>query len=149
MRGDREKIIDNQVKELYNRLDDIIRELGIRWSDLARLIGMSPKTLSSMKSLNVNPSWTSVRKIAQALDVSLDELIYEKGKTPRLYELYWAIPRYIKNIELQDTVCNHCLAIAYIAENEDMKFFEHRIDTRRNEVKTKIKELKNIDNKLN
>lgn len=93
--------IERQVTELYDRIEVLLKELGIKWADLARLIGLSPKTLSSMRSQKVNPSWTTIRKIATALDVSLDELIYDPGKTPELYELYWTIPRVLKNTVLE------------------------------------------------
>ena len=87
MKDDKE-VIEKQVVELYDRIQVLLTELGIKWADLARLIGLSPKTLSSMRSQKVNPSWTTIRKIASALDVSLDELIYDPRKTPELYELY-------------------------------------------------------------
>ena len=40
--------IERQVTELYDRIEELLKELGIKWADLARLIGLSPKTLSSM-----------------------------------------------------------------------------------------------------
>ena len=89
--------IERQVTELYDRIEVLLKELGIKWADLARLIGLSPKTLSSMRSQNVNPSWTNIRKIASALDVSFDELMYNPYKTDELYELYWTVPRVLKN----------------------------------------------------
>lgn len=78
---------------------DIKREV------LASLIEISPKTFSSMKSQCVNPSFITVKKIAKALDISLDELVYDIGKTRELYELYWAIHRYIIDPILQGMTC--------------------------------------------
>ena len=78
--------IERQVTELYDKIEVLLKELDIKWADLARLIGLSPKTLSSMRSQKVNPSWTTIRKIAAALDVSLDKLTYDPGKTSELYE---------------------------------------------------------------
>ena len=66
--------IERQVTELYDRIEVLLKELGIKWTDLARLIRLSPKTLSSMRLQKVNPSWTTIRKIATVLDISLDEL---------------------------------------------------------------------------
>lgn len=78
--------IERQVTELYDRIEELLKEFGIKWADLARLIGLSPKTLSSMRSQKVNPSWTTIRKIATVLDVSLDELTNDPYKTPELYD---------------------------------------------------------------
>ena len=43
--------IERQVTELYDRIEELLKELGIKWADLARLIGLSPKTLSSLSSI--------------------------------------------------------------------------------------------------
>lgn len=138
--------IERQVTELYDRIEELLKELGIKWADLARLIGLSPKTLSSMRSQKVNPSWTTIRKIATALDVSLDELTNDPYKTPELYELYWAIPREIKNPDIQGMTCKQCTTIAYVTGNPGMTSFEHRIDVRQAAIKRKLVELKD-DNK--
>ena len=130
--------MERQVTELYDRIEELLKELGIKWADLARLIGLSPKTLSSMRSQKVNPSWTTIRKIASALDVSLDELIYDPRKTPELYELYWTIPRVIKNPDIQGMTCKQCITIACVTGNENVETIEHRIDVRKEVVKNKI-----------
>jgi len=134
--------IERQVTDLYDRIEELLKELGIKWADLARLIGLSPKTLSSMRSQKVNPSWTTIRKIATALDVSLDELTNEPYKTPELYELYWAIPREIKNPDIQGITCKQCTTIAYVTGNPGITSFEHRIDVRREAIKSKLNDLK-------
>ena len=130
-----------QITEFYNRIQDILIARDIKWADLARLIGLSPKTLSSMRSQNVNPSWTTVRKVAKALDVSMDELTYEH-KAPELYELYWAVPREIKDIELQGMTCKQLLTIAYVTGNGNIKDIRHRDDICRDEIRERLAELK-------
>lgn len=145
LRGDymRQDKVDQEIeiKELYWRIHEILKERGIKWSDLARLIGMSPKTLSSMKSQNVNPSWTTVKKIANALDVSMDELTYEKYKAPHLYDLYWAIPREIRDVELQDMTCNQMIRLAYITGNPEIHQIRHRNDICKDEIHERLKRL--------
>ena len=139
---DDKALVERQVTELYNRIQDILDELGIKWADLARLIGLSPKTLSSMRSQKVNPSWTTIRKIASALDVSLDELIYNPRKTPELYELYWTVPRVLDNYDVQGMTCKQCITIAYVAGNGNVSSITHRLDVRREAIKRKLADLK-------
>lgn len=134
--------IERQVKELYYRIEELLKELGIRWADLARLIGLSPKTLSSMRSQNVNPTWTNIRKIASALDVSLDELMYNPYKTDELYELYWTVPRVLKNPEIQGMTCKQFITIANVTGNKDLSSIKHRIDVRSEAIKSKLDDLK-------
>ena len=123
------EVIQEQVEDLYNKIADLLAEVNIKWADLARLIGLSPKTLSSMRSQKVNPSFTTIKRIAEALDISMDELLYDHCKAPHLYEFYWAVPRAIRDIELQDMTCNQCLTIAYVT-------------IRRDEIHEKLAELK-------
>lgn len=130
-----------EIKELYCRIHEIMKERDIKWNDLARLIGMSPKTLSSMKSQNVNPSWTTVKRIAKALDVSMDELTYEEQKASHLYELYWAIPREIQDVELQDMTCTQMIRLAYITGNADIHQIRHRNDICKEEIYERLRLL--------
>lgn len=134
--------IERQVTELYDRIEVLLKELGIKWADLARLIGLSPKTLSSMRSQKVNPSWTTIRKIAAALDVSLDELIYDPRKTPELYELYWTVPRVIENPDIQGMTCKQCITIACVTGNKNVAIIRHRLDVRKEDIKSKIDKIK-------
>ena len=141
------EVIQEQVEDLYNKIADLLAEVNIKWADLARLIGLSPKTLSSMRSQKVNPSFTTIRRIAEALDISMDELLYDHCKAPHLYEFYWAVPRAIRDIELQDMTCNQCLTIAYVTGHGNMTEFRHRVDIRRDEIHEKLAELKKKENK--
>lgn len=141
---DNKSNVESQITELYDRIQAILIELDIKWVDLALLIGVSPKTLSSMRSNKVNPSWTTVRKIATALDVSLDELIFDSRKTSELYELYWMFPRVLNNPDIQSATCRQCMIIAEIVENKVISEVESRIDVRRKKVRNMLAELKGV-----
>ena len=82
-----------EVDEFYEKVYELLKLRGIKWIDLAKLTGVSAKTLSSMKMQKINPSFITVKRIANALDISIDELVNNKHKTKELYELEWAIPR--------------------------------------------------------
>ena len=138
MRQPTDEATRGEVKALYNRIQWILDDRDIKWADLARLIGISPKTLSSMKSQNINPSFITVKKIAAALDISLDELVDDLGKTPELYELYWAIPRVIKDKTIQQMTCKQMLAITYATGAPNQTEFPHRIDVCRKEIHEKL-----------
>lgn len=137
-----DNIRDQQVIELYDRIDVLLGELGIRWADLAKLMDLSPKTLSSMKSQKVNPSWTTIRKIATALDISPDELIDDESKTPELHELYQEIPKIIKNHELQITTCKQCITMARVCAGITDGKKKTRLDERKIKIRNKLNSIK-------
>lgn len=56
---------------------------GIGLNELARMSGISPTTLSGIERTNVDPGWSKVCKIADALGISLDELRKEIYNAPR------------------------------------------------------------------
>ena len=67
----------------YNIVADSIRltreKKGVTISQLARLSGIGHATISEIESGNIkNPSLGSVTKIAEALGVSIDSLVYGK-----------------------------------------------------------------------
>lgn len=138
MRKATDESIRGEVRALYNRIQWILDDRDIRWADLAKLIGVNPKTLSSMKSQGVNPSFTTVKKIAVALDISLDELVDDLGKTKDLYELYWAIPRFITDKTIQSMTCKQMLAITYATGAPNQTEFPHRIDVCMKEIHEKL-----------
>lgn len=127
LKQDRE-IIQEELKSLYYKSTNLLAEISIEGTDYARLIRMSPKTLSSMRSQKVNPRFTTIRRIAEAPDISMDELLYDHCKAPHLYEFYLAVPRAIMDIELQDMTCNQYLTIAYATDHKNMTEFRHRVD---------------------
>lgn len=141
MRQPTDEATRGEVKALYNRIQWILDDRDIKWADLARLIGISPKTLSSMKSQNINPSFITVKKIAKALDISLDELVDDTGKTRELYELYWAIPRYIIDPTLQGMSCKQMLTITYATSGILQDSYPHRIDVCKEEIHERLKQL--------
>lgn len=130
------KIIQEELKNLYYKSTNLLAEISIEGTDHARLIRMSPKTLPSMRSQKVNPSFTTIRRISEVLDISIDKLLYDHCKTPHLYEFYWTVPRAIMNIELQDMTCNH------VTDHKNMTEFRHRVDIRRDDIYEKRAELK-------
>ncbi len=139
------ELTEGQVIIFYNNIQYIIEEREIRWADLARLIGVSPKTLSSMRSQRVNPSVTTAKKIADALDVSLDELFWEPYKSRELYDLYWTIPRVIQDLTIQSMTCKQMIVMANVTGNTvgtELQPIRHRIDICKEEIHEKIKQLK-------
>lgn len=90
----------------------------------------------------MNPSWTTIRKIATALDVSLDELIYDPGKTSELYELYWTILRVLKNADIQGVTCKQCITIACVTGNQNTTIIEYRLDVRQADIRKKLSDIK-------
>ena len=93
MRAPTDDQTKEQVKALYDKIHLILKKRGLRWMDLAALLGMKNSTLSSMKSQCQVPSIFTIRKIAEVLDISMDELFDNPGRTQELYDLYWEIPR--------------------------------------------------------
>ena len=141
MRRKKDEETRQEITKLYNRIQWVLDDREIKWADLARLIGVSPKTLSSMRSQGVNPSFITVKKIATALDISLDELIDDPGKTRELYELYWAVPRFITDPTIQGMTCKQMLVITYATGAHGQTSFPHRIDVCREEIHERLKKL--------
>lgn len=133
----------SEIKDFYTRLQLLLDQREMKWSDLALLIGLNPKTISSMKSQLVNPSFTTVKKIAEALDVSLDEFINNENKSEELYELYWSIPRYIENQDIQSITCKQMMAITYATGALTPDHEESRMELTKKQIADKISELKN------
>ena len=131
-----------EIRAFYERLQELLDERSLKWSELALLLDLSPKTLSSMKSQLVNPSFTTVRRIATALDVSLDELTADDSKAEELYDLYWAIPRYISNRDIQSLSCRQMMAITNATAGLDTSSPPDRIGTTTRELQEKLKKLR-------
>ena len=96
-----------------------------------------------MRTQRINPSWTTMVKIANALDVSLDELTGRKDKQKELYELYWAIPRLLPDPDDQGMVCRQALMLAQSASDSiNGKETTHillRRDVSKEEAKSRFK----------
>lgn len=127
-----------EIRSFYERLQELLDERSLKWSELARLLDLSPKTLSSMKSQLVNPSFTTVKRIASALDVSLDELTEDDSKSKELYDLYWAIPRYISNKDIQSLSCRQMIAITNATAGLDTSSPQDRLAITAEEIRKKL-----------
>lgn len=60
------------------RIKELIKEKGYTQKEFAKKIGMSPVGLSQI--VNGNPSYTTMVKIAQALDVEVWELFVSRNE---------------------------------------------------------------------
>lgn len=139
--------IEREIDVLYYKIGELIKERGITWSKLAALCGLNRRTLTSMKAQRINPSWTTMIRIAKALDVSLDELTETKGKTPELLEFYWAVPRILTDPDTQGMMCKAALLMVYTSSEtfNDEKVIRHRESICRDEIKEKYRNLKQKD----
>ena len=72
------------------RIKEVAKEKGISITELAQMVGVKQVTLS--RTINGNPTVETLRKIAEALDVDVRELI-----TPTKEKTITATPLYIKN----------------------------------------------------
>ena len=59
------------IEEL--RVKDILKERGIKMKELAGQIGITPESLT--RALQRNPQYSTLKSIAQALDVSVRDLL--------------------------------------------------------------------------
>lgn len=131
--------IENEIDYLYSRIQDLLIERGLSWSKLAVMCGLNRRTIVSMKTQRINPSWTTMVKIANALDVSLDELTGRKDKCPELYELYWAIPRLIPDQDNQGMICRQALMMSQSASDSIKGVQTEHILYRKNVCKDEAK----------
>ena len=98
MRNRNTEEMEQEISYFYQNVYRLMKERNLKWKDLALLINMDPRVLSSMKSQNQNPSLLTIKKIATVLDVSLDELVNEStADTSTLDELIWALRRLAKD----------------------------------------------------
>ncbi len=65
---------------MKNRIEEIRNEKGVRQEDLARLMGVSRQTISSLENGRYNPSIMLAHKIAQYFGMAIEEVfIFEEG----------------------------------------------------------------------
>lgn len=57
-------------------------EKGMTQEELARASGLSVHTVSKLEQKNLDPSFSTVQKLASALDVPLEAFVEEKPKQP-------------------------------------------------------------------
>lgn len=64
---------------MKNRIEEIRNEKGVRQEDLARLMGVSRQTISSLENGRYNPSIMLAHKIAQYFGLAIEEVfIFEE-----------------------------------------------------------------------
>ena len=64
---------------MTNRIEEIRNEKGVRQEDLARLMGVSRQTISSLENGRYNPSIMLAHKIAQYFGMAIEEVfIFEE-----------------------------------------------------------------------
>ena len=64
---------------MKNRIEEIRNEKGIRQDDLAKLMGVSRQTISSLENGRYNPSILLAYKIAKYFRVTIEEVfIFEE-----------------------------------------------------------------------
>lgn len=81
---------------MLNRIKKLCREKNIAYKDLSDMTGISVSTISKfMSGVIREPSYATVEKLAKALDVTIDYLIYgltqeevQKREEKEILELY-------------------------------------------------------------
>ena len=64
---------------MKNRIEEIRNEKGVRQEDLARLMGVSRQTISSLENGRYNPSIMLAHKIAQYFGMAIEDVfIFEE-----------------------------------------------------------------------
>ena len=64
---------------MKNHIEEIRNEKGVRQEDLARLMGVSRQTISSLENGRYNPSIMLAHKIAQYFGMAIEEVfIFEE-----------------------------------------------------------------------
>ena len=64
---------------MKNRIEEIRNEKGVRQEDLARLMGVSRQTISSVENGRYNPSIMLAHEIAQYFGMAIEEVfIFEE-----------------------------------------------------------------------
>ena len=70
---------------MRNRIEEIRNSKGIRQEELARLMGVSRQTISSLENGRYNPSILLAHRIAAYFDLTIEEVFLfeeEQGCTP-------------------------------------------------------------------
>lgn len=65
---------------MKNRIEEIRKEKGVNQEELAKIMGVSRQTISSLENGRYNPSILLAYKIAKYFDMSIEEVfIFEEG----------------------------------------------------------------------
>ena len=65
---------------MKNRIEQIRRERGILQEELAKMLGVSRQTISSLETGRYNPSITLAFKVARCFGMSIEEIFIEEEK---------------------------------------------------------------------
>ena len=66
---------------MKNRIEEIRKERGIRQEELAKMLGVSRQTISSLETGRYNPSISLAFKVALCFGMTIEEVfIYEEEK---------------------------------------------------------------------
>ena len=64
---------------MKNRIEEIRKERGIRQEELAKMLGVSRQTVSSLEAGRYNPSISLAFKVARCFGMTIEEVfIYEE-----------------------------------------------------------------------
>lgn len=64
-----------ELKDIQKRLRASIKQCGIEQKELARLIGVSPQTVSKYMCKDIFPALDTLAKLCQVMDVSADYIL--------------------------------------------------------------------------
>ena len=95
-----------KLAAMWGRIDVLLKERDLTWGDLATLIGVEASTLSTAKTGSTNIGILTMVKIAESLQVSLDEICLPNGKTTEYFDLMWAIPKVFPESVFQAKCCD-------------------------------------------
>ena len=66
---------------MKNRIEEIRKERGIRQEELARVLGVSRQTISSLETGRYNPSIFLAYKVARYFGMMIEDVfLFEEGK---------------------------------------------------------------------
>lgn len=66
---------------MKNRIEEIRKERGIRQEELAKMLGVSRQTVSSLETGRYNPSISLAFKVARCFGMTIEEVfIYEEDE---------------------------------------------------------------------
>ena len=72
-------LFDEDGDKMKNRIEEIRNEKGIRQEELAKLMGVSRQTISSLENGRYNPSILLAYKIAKFFGMTIEEVfIFEE-----------------------------------------------------------------------
>ena len=72
-------ILHQEAQSMKNRIEQLRKERGILQEELAKMLGVSRQTVSSLETGRYNPSIALAFKIARCFGMSIEEIfIYEE-----------------------------------------------------------------------